>query len=449
MKKTKEQKQKGLKMSRILKSRRGITLASLVITIIILIILAGVGIGLLGPNGLIEKAEEAKLQAQIDEEREIVGISATHSAGANRYGNVEKAELEIYLAKNAGDRPTEVIENGETIIVEFKDTNRYYEIDANGDVKKAEIIIDQNPGDITVGINGEELDGTSDKPFEIWCIEDLVEFSQNYTRYLTSNIKLCTTLNFNSKLSYSNGNMLGCTSIEELKELLTNTSGAGFTPIANFNGNFDGQDFEIQNLYINTTGDVGLFAKIAQTGQGPVTIKNLTVTGKVESSDKDAGGIVGVSYLANILNCTNFAEVTSNNAHAGGIVGKINIFNGGTLVENCYNYGNVIGATATGGIAGGGGTNNVEEFEPITINNCINYGNLTSTNEGKVGGIYGYTGWNVVIKNCYNSKETLLNGKDVGGIVGHCQNTKIYNCYNLGTVEGTSTAGGIMRICLY
>ena len=52
------------------KKEKGITLVALVVTIVVLLILAGVSISLvLGPNGLIRKAQEAR--------------NATESAGEN------------------------------------------------------------------------------------------------------------------------------------------------------------------------------------------------------------------------------------------------------------------------------------------------------------------------------------------------------------------------------
>lgn len=49
-----------------IKSTKGITLISLVVTIIILLILAGVTIAtLMGDNGLINKAKDAKIKTEI------------------------------------------------------------------------------------------------------------------------------------------------------------------------------------------------------------------------------------------------------------------------------------------------------------------------------------------------------------------------------------------------
>lgn len=383
---------------------KGITLVSLIITVIILLILAGVGIGMFGENGLIEKSKEARLKAEIDEEKEIVETSVVQTVSANRYGNIEKSEVEIYLEKNAGDRETEVMEEDEVIIVEFKDSNRYYEIDAEGNVKKIDVIIDENPGNIKVGINGEELNGTAEKPYEIWCIEDLVEWSQNYSLYSTSTIKLCRTLNFTSKLSYSDStttnygdiNIDGqiSTLIEEMK------NGAGFTPIREFSGAFDGKGFEIKNMYMNTSNDAGLFDSISDA-----TIENFGITGNIISGAY-AGGIVSESYGASIINNC-YSEVTivaedgsSFDRGTGGICGSIGE---NTIIQNCYNIGDITGNAGVGGIVGNAGGR---------IENCYNSGSIVSKatkNYNGAGGIAGkIQDKKIMIVDCYNTENAKV-----------------------------------------
>ena len=56
-----------------LKKNRGITLLALVITIIILLILAGITISAItGDNGIIKNAGQAKEETEIDNEKEII-----------------------------------------------------------------------------------------------------------------------------------------------------------------------------------------------------------------------------------------------------------------------------------------------------------------------------------------------------------------------------------------
>ncbi len=58
------------------KKEAGITLIALVITIIILLILAGVTIAVLsGDNGILTKATDSKEQTEIGGEKEAIGIA--------------------------------------------------------------------------------------------------------------------------------------------------------------------------------------------------------------------------------------------------------------------------------------------------------------------------------------------------------------------------------------
>ena len=74
-------------MKEILKNKKGITLVALVVTIIVLIILAGVSINLvLGENGIITKATDAKENTIIGQEKEQVEL-ANVSAAVKKLGD--------------------------------------------------------------------------------------------------------------------------------------------------------------------------------------------------------------------------------------------------------------------------------------------------------------------------------------------------------------------------
>lgn len=63
---------------------------------------------------------------------------------------------------------------GDKFEVEFIESKRYYEIDENGTVGDYQKIEkDSYPGDIMKDKEGNELAGTLEQPYEIWCIEDL------------------------------------------------------------------------------------------------------------------------------------------------------------------------------------------------------------------------------------------------------------------------------------
>ena len=297
----------------------GITLIALCITIIVILILASITIGAIsGDNGILGNAGKAKEDTEMSNEKEIISVAVVQAMGKNKNGSLEEDEFQKELNNKAGEEGiVEAIKIGDGFEVIFTKSNRCYTVDKNGNIGEVKNVIkDNNPGDITVGQDGQELDGSEDRPFEIWCIEDLIEFSQNYINYRENNVILCSNLNFKSASSYANsnttsyGDINGDNTTETLIREMQN--GKGFTPIQDFRSTFDGKNYKIDNIYINADGNAGLFA----TATG--TIKNLEVSGNIISVNGNAGGIVGNGMRVAIVdNCSNFADVTAQNKSAG------------------------------------------------------------------------------------------------------------------------------------
>ena len=102
-------------MKKIFKNEIGITLIALVITIIILLILAGITISQLTGTGLFDKSSEAKLaqrEAQVKEEVELKIYEAT----IENNGHLTLQSFAQYLDKD--DKNTYVIEVGETATID-------------------------------------------------------------------------------------------------------------------------------------------------------------------------------------------------------------------------------------------------------------------------------------------------------------------------------------------
>ena len=275
---------------------KGITLIALIITIIILLILAGVTIGTLtGDDSLINQAGEAKEEAEIANEKEIIEKATVDAMGKNKYGNIEEEQLQEAMDGETGYGKTEVESVGKEYEILFIESNRYYIVDVNGTIKEYEIAVtDPYPGDITKDENGNTLDG-EDNPYQINCIEDLMEWSQNYTEYQNSNIELCRDLNFESKFSYKDSENKVYQDVnqdgteEGLKIELTKKDDncQGFPPIGDFKGSFDGKEHEIKNIYINKNeNNIGFFRNI-----GSAKISNLTISGKISGVGRVGGFI--------------------------------------------------------------------------------------------------------------------------------------------------------------
>ena len=286
---------------------------------------------------------------------------------------------------------------------------------------------------------------------EISSIEDLVDFSKavnNGNTYENVTVKLTRNLDFNEKSSYKNyqdtsyGDLNENGKVESIMEELTNKDGIGFTPIGygnniGFSGNFDGESYEIRNIYIHpklTKYDISAIGLFVTTNG---IVKNLGISGKIY------GGLTGgitAKAKGNVINCYNKCEIYSI-FNAGGIVGA-----GvqGSNISNCYNIGTINGFGNVGGISGDSYGN---------INNCYNLGKIINipTNGGSMmmifaGGIVGEGGPGSNISNCYNAGEIVckqLNGNCVaGGISGRA--SQVSNCYNIGDIICNVSAGGIL-----
>ena len=466
------------KKSKTRKQERGITLIALITTIIVLLILAGITIGAItGSNGIIGQAQSAKEETEISQEKEIIDISTVEAMGKNNRGNLEEEEFQNAIDKHANGKAS-VADIGEEFEVFFEESNRYYTVDKDGNIiDYVDIVTDNSPGDITKDENGKELAGTEDEPYEIWCVEDLVVFSNmvngegiiiengeaveinTSTDFANKTVELKTNLNFKSKYSYVdsertdfgdiNGNENDGNTL--MNEMLT---GTGFNPIGNielgpsFKGIFDGNENNIDNIYINRENFVGLFGYVS----GAKEIRNINISGEIIATNGCAGGIIGYynqgtsSVVTNIINCINKASIVSNGGTtiywsnsgvSGGIVGYMGSkTSGNLLIDNCHNSGKINGEMVSGGIIGKGG---------YYIINCSNSGRITSSGNtsddsyagGIVGGEYAQ---NIYIENSYNIGEISAK-KIAGGIIGGgvAGSVSIKNTYNDGNIKNATT----------
>ena len=120
----------------------GITLIALIVTIIVLIILAGVSIAMLvGDNGIITKAQEAKKDTEQAQQDELQGLSNLETAIEEALGNVYDKEKEVNKPKLAQGMtpikfttPTDT-EKGAVVETTSNDAD-WYEYGTEEDTKK-------------------------------------------------------------------------------------------------------------------------------------------------------------------------------------------------------------------------------------------------------------------------------------------------------------------------
>ena len=443
-----------------MRRKKGITLIALVVTIVIILILAGITVGMVtSDNGILKETKSAKEQAEIDNEKSIVERAKMLTMMRDKSGKVTLAVFEPALKDEAGTNPTEVNDVGDVIEVLFTDTDRYYEVDKDGNVSEPQKVIkDQYAGDIT---KGGRCDGSEKKPYEINCIEDLVVLS-NMTNgtgiklengkaveiispdsFLTKYITLTRNLNFKSKYSYADstrtdfGNINGDDT--DGNSLITEmTTGTGFQPIGRFTGNFNGDNNSLNRILIvneEEEKETALFSYC-----DAATIKNLTISGDISGKWNSAGICGSLAGKIIIENCINKANVTGYNM-AGGIIAYTNTVAEDSYIINCANYGNI---KTTGRYYNHAGAGGICGCAQINIIGCKNYGEINGNSS--LGGISGRARGTVV--NCENNG--IIDSKEFneysGGIVGaqYYDQLTIYNCINRGVVRGKGCKGGIL-----
>ena len=128
------------------KQANGITLIALVITIIVLLILAGVSIAMLtGENGILSQAQNASKQTDIGEEKEQIALAYNGAVTKKQSTDITADDLNEQFNANGVNNATANGENPITVTFTEEDgTTRTYKIDANG--KISEVGSGQTPG---------------------------------------------------------------------------------------------------------------------------------------------------------------------------------------------------------------------------------------------------------------------------------------------------------------
>jgi len=230
--------------------------------------------------------------------------------------------------------------------------------------------------------------------------------------------------------------------------------GGSFDP---FVGIFDGQGYEIRDLFIDRPDEagVGLFRALVAEGEGGV-IKNVGVVnarvtgcinvgglsgfnaGNLSSSyctgnvtgNWSVGGLVGLN-AGNVSNSYSYSSTSLTGGwFAGGLVG----YNMEGTVSNSYSSGNLTGNTLVGGLVG--------YNEKGIVSNS--YSDASVTSEQGAGGLVGGNDGGMV---CNSYSSSSVTGEEyVGGLVGHNWNWYAFvgSCYSSGNVTGNSSVGGLV-----
>ncbi|OJV35974.1 MAG: hypothetical protein BGO29_00210 [Bacteroidales bacterium 36-12] len=214
-------------------------------------------------------------------------------------------------------------------------------------------------------------------------------------------------------------------------------SGQGWEPIANFEGEFDGNGKAITGLMINRPNatNVGIFANVKTNG----VVKNLAVNASTITSKEITGGIVGIlSDNAKIQECFFSGTISCTGEDVGGIVGWVE---GSALVENCYSSADVTAKDRAGGVVGRLKDDNAEVLYSYST------GVITATQYSAGGVVGSYNAGSPKITACFALNSSVSGNGDSKRIIGWDQSSVKSNNYAFSemllnesvVVDGTTT----------
>jgi hypothetical protein len=194
----------------------------------------------------------------------------------------------------------------------------------------------------------------------------------------------------------------------------------GPTAYTGFMGTFDGQGYDIRDLFINRPeeGYVGLFGAVDSGGiTKDIGVVNVSVIG-----DYHVGGLVGKND-GTVSNSYSSGNITSR-SRVGGLLGG----NTGT-VTNSYSTGTVAGEWNVGGLVGDSEAIVSESHSTGSVTGKDTVGGLMGENSGTVSNSY--------------STGSLIGQRFVGALVGANDGT-VSNSYATGNVTGYEYVGGLV-----
>ena len=489
-----------------MRDTRGITLVVLVVTIIVLLILAGVTISLsVGDNGIFSKAriaEEKHKEALARERLELLLSNIVLDKNIKKIdeeyidkelakdgmvviGNIvivdgwqfqiDKSIPKIVMNIGKGNENNNILietniqlsKDYTNAVINIKVTNKegnINEIIVNGERKTVPIPLDGiHIIEDIVSENGEyiilakdenenykikkvEIEGITED-IQIWNKADIEEFRDKVNEGRT----------FEGKKIYVKDNIN-----------LEGTQSNQWTPIGSkdtpFKGTFEGNGYTIENIYLTKADckESGLFGVAKEAN-----IQNVNVTGKIETNNFGAGIVAVAEKNCKIFNCKNYVSITQKGnsyfvegypSGDGTSASGISAFAyDGCEFKKCINYGNIVSNVQTGGIVGHTNRN-------ITIDSCGNEGNISGGTS--TAGIIARIGidleeekeqYTINIQNCYNrgniTATRIIDTPFPGGICGcimRGEEVIINNCYNMGNIEANETlptnlgVGGIL-----
>lgn len=203
-----------------------------------------------------------------------------------------------------------------------------------------------------------------------------------------------------------------------------------------FCGSFDGNGYTVSDLYITqpNQGYVGLFGYVKDS-----EIKNLTVTGAIESVTSDSrfimGGVVGYTDNSNLSKLSakyfNIGGITANSgtSFVGAVVGKSENGEIADCISEDSNI-NLKAGTYRAGMISGYSSSKVKDCNVISTNEGL-FSATASVESSFIGGVCGEllnTAERCSVNAPYFSNNIKADESLIGGFVGHLNNGEVKVC---------------------
>lgn len=257
-------------------------------------------------------------------------------------------------------------------------------------------------------------DGTSGDPYQIATLANLYWISQNTSSW---NKYFIQTADINAGKSNLFYNGLGWQSIG--------------TSALSFSGNYNGQSYTIDSLFINRTATDynALFGNISGASISKIRMTNARIYGRYYSSS-----LIGNSSSSSVSECSVENAVVSGLTYVGGLIGTMTA---GT-VSKCYSSASLTGTstyTYVGGLVG------LQQGTNPAINNSYSRG--TANGKDYVGGLVGNIATtNGSVTKSYSTSYVTATGYYKGGLIGKTSTSNITLSFWDTQASGTTSSAG-------
>jgi len=454
------------------KKNNGITLIALVITIIVLLILAGISIGMLtGENGILTKATQASEKYKIETAREKIQLAVQSyemdKENTTLYEELSKVEGLSYISPNGEHKnegpPYTIIVDGYEFIVQNREGTKALEVIYKGEVTEKkeipEVKIDYDQEKIenltiTITATTKDEEGlkqiiVSKKRVEGETIKYDVIAEENVAgKETTINAAIPANGQYVIQVVGQN-DMVG-------QEEITIDNIVNATIVATISGGevidnhvaitVRGKNTEIpietMELYVE-----GQKVKTYKYEEKPMEKEEIYVLENMEFYKSiscyvkifNTRGKEANSTTVTTVNNKTIATLTDLKNLAIQVNDKKNTFQGKTIQLIGDINGNATQWTPIG--------NNSNRFKGTFVGNKHRIDNLTISAINNYQGLFGYIENATITSVLLGNAVKFTGSQYIGGIAGFSESSKIQNCLNEGQIIGNKAIGGIAGQC--